>query len=93
MKVKVTTESGSVYEVDTTEGVWNKNREEHYTILTSLKSGEWDGTRGGATAVHAWPEVDAPVVGENMYIHGHGFYDWWLTTKVISVEKVEEWDD
>lgn len=89
MKLKVTTTTGSVYTIDTDTGEWNKNGWDYHSTLSMLRSGEWDGTYGGVKEVASWPDVEKPVVGESMYIHGRGFEDWWVTTPVVSVEEIE----
>lgn len=92
MKLKVTTTTGSVYEIDTDTGWWLKNGEELHSELSALRVGEWDGTRTNIPDYSSWPEVDKPEVGKNMYIRGRDQWDWWLTTPVVSVEEVDSWE-
>lgn len=88
-KIKVTTTTGSVYKIDTDTGVWIKNNYEVHSTLSALKSGVWDGDHSNIPDVWTWPEVEKPVVGESMYIHGRGMHDWWLSTPVVSVEEID----
>lgn len=88
MKLKVTTTTGSVYTIDTVTGEWDKNGWDTHQKITALKSGVWDGDHRNLPDFWDWPEVDKPIEGESMYIHGRGLHDWWLTTPVVSVEEI-----
>ena len=92
MKMRVTTETGSYYDIDTDSGHWVKNGiDEHYT-LSQLKSGPvgtfpWDKDHNPTPG---WKDVLIPEVGKYMYIHGRGISDWWRSTEVVSVEEIKD---
>ena len=90
-KYKVETTTGSVYYIDTDKKQWAKNSY-WFEHLESIASGDWSGRRDNIPDFYSWPTVDLPVVGKNMYIKGYGMNNWWLSTTVVSVTEVEEWE-
>ena len=79
-KLRVETSTGSVYFIDRDNRCWAKNSY-HWEPLNDLAVGEWSGNRR-----------DIPEVGKNMYIRGFGMNDWWLSTPIVAVREVEEWE-
>jgi hypothetical protein len=83
--VKITTETGSVYNIDD-HGICVKtdkdgNRIDSFKPFT---------LKPVPDSVHSWQEVHEipnsyPVVGQRMYIGGLNM--WWLTTLVVSIEE------
>ena len=90
-KYKAVTATGSVYEIDTEKGVWRKNQWS-WEWLHHFAMGEWDGTHKNIPDFHTWEASEFPVEGKNMYIQGRGIRDWFLTTELMSVEEVDEWE-
>lgn len=90
MKIKVTTETGSYYHIDTERKVWSKNRYDHHHGITALRVGAYN-DRGN---VENWPDVDVPEVGKCMYIHANHLHEWYITTEVVNIESdPEDWDN
>ena len=90
-KYIATTSSGSVYFIDTDNGSWTKNSH-YWEPLNDLAVGEWSGNRRDIPDFESWERVDIPEVGKNMYIRGFGMNDWMLSTPVVEVREVEEWE-
>ena len=89
--LRVTTESGRVYEIDREEGFWRRlpKSDAEYPMgwerIWQLKSGD----------VLAWPwnddtdsfvDVPEPVIGKYMFISAKNV--WWTSTEVVSIEHV-----
>lgn len=89
-RYEVETSTGSIYYIDQGNKKWAKNSVS-FQHLHFLGEGEWDGDHFNIPDVFSWPEVDAPAVGKNMYIHGRGMHDWWLSTPIVKVTEVEKW--
>lgn len=90
-KYVVTTSTGSVYFIDTDNRRWAKNSY-YWEPLNDLAVGEWSGNRRDVPDFGSWERVDIPEVGNNMYIRGFGMNDWWLSTPIVAVREVEEWE-
>lgn len=92
MKMRVTTETGSYYDIDTESGHWVKNGYDEHFTLSRLMSGPamTMPTDRYGNQTPGWRDVLIPAVGESMYIHGRGMSDWWRTTAVVSVEEVQD---
>ena len=90
-KLRVETSTGSVYFIDTDNRRWAKNSY-FWEPLNDLAVGEWSGNHQDIPDFENWERVDIPEVGKNMYIKGQGFYDWWLSTPIVEVREVEEWE-
>lgn len=90
-KYEVETSTGSVYFIDTDTGYWAKNSY-YWEPLNDLAVGEWSGNHWDIPDFESWERVDIPEVGKNMYIRGFGMNDWWLTTPIVEVREVEEWE-
>lgn len=86
-KYIVETESGSLYFIDTEEGVWSKNVSWPQEKLERLAVGKWSGLYWDVPDVAEWEERELPVVGMNMYIKGEGDTNWYVTTPIKSVEE------
>lgn len=86
--VKVTTETGSVYKIDLGNRIWSKNGMPAEN-LGRMAIGEWDGNARNVPDFNSWPDALTPEEGSNMYIRGKGLHDWYLTTKIVSVEEVD----
>ncbi len=82
--LKVTTETGSVYHICPETGYWDKNGRDFHRTLTFIKVGAWE----DRLRVNDWPEVDIPEVGKSMFIQGRGMSEWYITTPVVSVERI-----
>lgn len=91
MKYEVETNTGSVYYIDYDTHRWSKNTTSFWSPLVRIAEGEWDGTRTNVPDFRRWPEVRLPSVGSNMYIQGRSTNDWYLTTPIVEVRRVEEW--
>lgn len=89
-KLKVTTESGSVYIIDERR-ICNKYDSEGYMVATfkvmSLKALPGNISYYSMSDIHEVPEGE-PVVGWRMFISG--LDPWWVTTPVVSVERFGE---
>ena len=90
-KLRVETSTGSVYFIDRDNRCWAKNSY-HWEPLNDLAVGEWSGNRRDIPDFESWDRVDIPEVGKNMYIRGFGMNDWWLSTPIVAVREVEEWE-
>lgn len=90
-KYEVETSTGSVYFIDTDKKQWAKNSH-RFEYLKSIAVGDWNGIRTNMPDFRSWPEVDLPEVGRNMYIQGRGLNDWYLTTPIVEIREVEEWE-
>ena len=90
-KLRVETSTGSVYFIDTDNRRWAKNSYA-FEHLESIAVGDWDGTRSNVPDFYEWPKVDRPEVGRNMYIQGRGMNNWNLSTPIVEVREVEEWE-
>ena len=96
MKLKVTTETGSYYHINTETERWikNSNPYDRHGALMFLRVGDYEDRvphafEGGGS----WEEADIPEVGKCMYIHGRGIHDWYVSTPVVSIEEnPEDWD-
>lgn len=87
-KYVVETETGSLYFIDTEEGVWSKNVSWPQEKLERLAVGKWSGLlHWDVPDVAEWEERELPVVGLNMYIKGDGDTNWYVTTPIKSVEE------
>lgn len=78
--MKFTTETGSVYVVDTSAGYWRKNddgvcRLHSYGAGISLTE-PW-------VFPDDWQQDRLPVVGEHLYVYSPGV--WWVSTKIVEV--------
>lgn len=85
MKIRVTTESGSYYDIDITRRLFERNGDGLEVAIMEWRSGDID-----ESPIRDWPEVDWPVIGETMYIHGEGLANWYLTTKVTQINELDE---
>ena len=90
--LKATTRGGSDYLIDTEERRWARNSNFVSPRLISLKTlpidpwiSEW---REANAALAERPEVEAPVVGERLFVLGKD--DGHLSTEVVSVEDVSK---
>lgn len=90
-KYEVETTTGSVYHIDTETNTWSKNGGPIDTIYW-LADGEWDGTMENVPDFQEWSEVELPSVGKSMFIRGRGMHNWYLTTPVVEIREVEEWE-
>lgn len=90
-KYHIVTATGSTYDIDTEKRVWKKNSLS-WEWLSHFAMGEWDGTRENIPDFYEWDESEFPVEGMNMYIQGRGMNNWFLTTELVSVEEVDEWE-
>lgn len=90
-KLRVETSTGSVYFIDTDNRRWAKNNY-YWEPLNDLAVGEWSGNHRDVPDFESWERVDIPKVDKNMYIRGFGMNDWWLSTPIVEVREVEEWE-
>lgn len=83
---EVTTESGSVYEIDKERGFWRKQGDlyERIWIFAHIDPDNlpetWD-------EMNALPNADKPEVGMRMYLSGKNM--WRITSKIVDVKEVE----
>ena len=83
--MKITTSSGSKYDIDLEYGIWRKNGGVPHQIdwVRAVESGE-------RQRIASWRDLDehseerTPRVGEHLYIKGSGV--WWLSTEIVSIE-------
>ena len=79
--MKFTTESGSVYVVDTVRQFWQKNDGAVWRLHSY---------GAGASRTEPWVSPDdwqqdrLPVVGEHLYVCGPS-PKWWVSTKIVEV--------
>lgn len=89
-KMKVTTESGSIYEFE--NGYYSKNGVP-FTKVRRIRQGSWTEniSRSGVFDMVAhWDDItlsEAFETGKNLFIEGIGWNEWWLTTPIQKVEK------
>jgi len=83
MKLKVTTETGSYYEIDHENQFWSKNGGPKERLM-NIRSGPW----GEYVESDTWKDVEVPEVGLSMYICSWNV--WYLTTHVVSVEEIKD---
>lgn len=83
MIIRVSTASGSFYDIDLTRREFSRNGDTRWSqILDWRTSG--DNVR---IPFEDWKPIDWPVVGESMYIQGRGLSDWFLSTPVVSIQE------
>lgn len=93
MKIKVTTETGSYYHIDTDRRVWSKNHYDHHHMIGFWRAGSYEDRTLALANKGTWHDIDFPEVGKCMYIHGRGINDWYISTEVVSIEEdPEDWD-
>lgn len=94
MRLKVTTETGSFYFIDTEEGRWSKNHRECHGRISALNAGAYFDRREHAFEQKGtWRAVKVPEVGKCMLIAA-GLKDWYITTTVLEVtENPEDWPE
>lgn len=83
--MKITTETGSVYDIDS-RGVCRKTNKEG-KLVDAFKPFYMAPVPDEVTTmaeVYELPQGD-PVIGQRMYISG--LNNWWLSTAVVSVER------
>lgn len=90
MKMRVTTETGSYYDIDTVTREWSKNGGGNQSPLKEILSGEYDTWRTAYMEGSDWKEVEIPEIGKSMIISGEKAYNWWRTTHVTKVEVQDE---
>lgn len=99
MRIKVNTESGSFYHIDTETGHWQRNGSLYstYHMISSLRVGDYEDRRYGAYekgTSGSWHDAELPEVGKCMYIHAKGLRDYWVSTPVIGIEEdPSDWPD
>ncbi len=88
MIYRCVTETGSVYVLDYDEGTVEKNGE-YLCELKVVKSVPSLSNRDQNLwpAIHNAKPVEAPVVGDRMYVSGGHGKDWAFTTDIASVVK------
>lgn len=84
--IRAHTQSGSYYDIDMELRVWTRNGSLVQATVEELRSGK----RGVGTPTDDWPAVDAPVLGESLFIMSPGFNNWWVTTPVVKIETLPE---
>lgn len=91
--IKITTESGSTYEIK--HGICKKFDKEGYW-LDSFKLLTLKPILVEDSEIKSWADLRAlpdgePQIGLRIYIGG--FDSWWISTRVVSIESLEENND
>lgn len=89
----VVTKSDSTYTLDFGDMTWERRSNYHDDIVDGgVITGFAVGDRKLDPNFSEWPQVTAPEVGLSMFIHGDGFYDWVLSTRVTEIVKEFSWE-
>ena len=87
--MRITTESGAVYEI--IGGICCKtgHRGEVYSpfMVWTMKAIDQDNPPATWEELRTIPDGD-PEIGKRMYVSGKD--EWWISTKVVSIEEIDE---
>lgn len=92
MKIKVITESGSYYHIDTVNKRWSKNGD-YLTRLALLMVGKYKDRNNAFGSDSSWTHADVPEVGLCMYLAEGLSYSWSTTEVVEIIENPNDWDE
>lgn len=91
-KMRVSTETGSYYDIDLDVGLWSKNSAGRQSLWEYAAVPDWQDKRSEVMNVGLveWSRkhgrmFEIPKVGECLYIMGRD--TWWLSTRVTSIEE------
>lgn len=88
MKIRVTTISGSFYDIDLEHRLFERNGDGNEVSIIEWRSGKFHDHNN--TPVSDWDEVGWPILGENMYIQGEGLANRYLTTPVAQINEIDK---
>lgn len=92
MKIKVVTETGSYYHIDTENKQWTKNGG-YLTRLACLRVGAYVDRHGVFDEGSSWRSAEVPEVGLCMYI-AEGLRCYWISTEVVEIiENPDDWGE
>ena len=87
---KITTSTGSVYQVDTDQGLWKKN-DDPWERIWALNAVSPDLFGKGLTRdeiLEQSTQDTIPQPGEHLYVASRDV--WWMSTSVTSVEEIDD---
>ena len=88
MKIRVTTASGSYYDIDLEHRLFERNGDGNEVSIIEWRSGDSHDHRN--SKVTEWDHVGWPILSESMYIRGEGLANWYLTTPVTQINEIDE---
>lgn len=92
MKIKVVTETGSYYHIDTVNKRWSKNGD-YLTRLSCLRVGNYEDRDSVFGDDSSWRNAEIPEVGLCMFV-SEGLSYYWKTTEVVDIiENPDDWDE
>ena len=90
--MRIRTETGSYYDINLDVGFWSKNSTGRQSLWEYAAVPYWQDKRSEvmSTGLVEWSRkhgrmFDLPSVGECLYIMSRD--EWWLSTRVISIEE------